>query len=112
MRVPPEVLSAPKKWHLPVVTLLLAVSIIAVGIFSGLDTSALVTQSNRVTKAQVVVASQSLMPGEIFESANVHLEVLPVEQMPEGAVTAISQIVGKRAGAQIPEGMPIAEWLL
>ncbi len=112
MRVPPEVLSTPKKWQLPAVTLLLALSIIAVGIFSGLDTRAVVTQSNRVKKVQIVVAHHRLWPGEVFEKTNLVLEVRDIENVPEGTVRTLEELIGKRAAAEIAEGTPITDWLM
>lgn len=111
MRVPPEVLSGAPKWQFPA-AMLLAFCIIVAGVFSGIDTRAVATQSNRVTKVQVVVAARKIWTGERFDATNIVLEVRPIESLPEGVFNTLPNVVGKRAGVEIAKGTPVADWLL
>ena len=112
MRVPPEILGAKPKWQLPLVLLSLALTVIATGALSGVDTRAIATQSNRITKLQVVISRRAVELGSTLQAEDLGLEVRPIESLPEGVFTRLDEVVGKISGAPIPEGMPLAAWLL
>ena len=112
MRVPPEVLSGATRWQFPVTTLLLAMTVIVTGLVSGFDPTAVATQSNKLSKRQVIVARRTMNVGDLIEQKDLALSVLPVENVPDEAFTSVADATGWRAGAYIPEGMPISSWLL
>lgn len=111
MRVPPDILAAKPKWQLPAVLLMLALTVFATGALTGSENRAIATQSNRITKLQVVVARASIDSGATLSAADIALEVRPIESLPEGVLTRVEEVLGKTSVASIPEGMPLAAWL-
>lgn len=112
MRVPPEVLSGSTHWQFPLTTLLLAMTVIVTGLVSGFDPTAGATQSNKVSKRQVIVARRTMNVGDLIEQKDLTLSVLPVESVPVEAFTSVVDATGWRAGTYIPEGMPLSAGLL
>ncbi len=111
MRVPPETISGPSQWHLPAAMLLLAFTVLAAGFFGGLDGRAIATQSNRITKLQVVVAKRPIDAGSVVEPEDLTLEVRPIESLPEGVFTTFASALGEKAAVDIRAGMPISPQL-
>ncbi len=96
MRVPPELVGRRPVWHLPVAIAMLTIAILSAGIVTSSDLNhALATQSNRITKLQIVVARNSMPLGHLITAADLTLDVRPITGLPEGAITRPEELIGK-----------------
>ena len=110
MRIHPDVLNPKPKWQFPAVLVLLASTVFASAIFSGGNTRAIATQSNKITKLQVVVAKSVLKVGEAIDRESLRLEVRPIESLPEGVFTKFEDVVGKSAAIELRPGTALADF--
>jgi hypothetical protein len=108
MRVHPDVLKPKPRWPLFVVSLLLMTTILASGMLSFSSNRAVATQSNRITKLEVVIAKAHLLPGAVISAADIGLEVRPIESVPEGVFLKREDVIGKTLGVEVRHGTPLA----
>src|SRR5262245_8094115 len=105
MRVPPDLVGRRPAWHLPAALIVLTMAVLVAGISVSTDENrAVATQSNRITKLQVVFTRYPLIPGKVITAADLILQFRPIESLPEGAITRPEEIIGKVSQAIMPEG--------
>ena len=112
MRVPPETISGSPQWHLPAAMLLLAFVVLVAGFFSGFDGRAIATQSNRITKLQVVVTKHAIEAGALLSKDDLTLDVRPIESLPEDVLTITAPAIGLKAAVHIHEGTALTPQFL
>lgn len=112
MRIHPDVLSGKRKWQFPAALFLLALTVFAFGFFSVKDNRAVATQSNQITKLQIVVLKTNLQAGHELLKEDLGLEVRSIESIPEGALTQVEEGIGKYLAGNVHAGTVIAAAML
>lgn len=96
MRVPPELVGRRPLWHLPAAVAVLTTAVLLAGVFVNSDANhAVATQSNRISKLQIVVARNPMEPDHLITAADLSLDVRPIAGLPEGAITRPEDLIGK-----------------